>query len=140
MKINPVRLFWKVVRHCHFDRLLAGFLLVFFLGGLVITLSEPSVQHYMDSLWYLFVACTTIGFGDITPVTFPGRAVTILITFYEIVLVAILSGVVVSFYLELINRRDKDTLTAFLDRVEHVSELSREELLQMEENVRKFRK
>jgi hypothetical protein len=33
----------------------------------------------------------------------------------------------------------KNNLKAFLDSVEHVSELSHEELVEMEENVKRFR-
>lgn len=41
------------------------------------------------------------------------------------VLVALFSGVVVSYYLEVVHRREKITATVFLDKMEHLTELVR---------------
>lgn len=139
-RIHPVRLLWRVARKCRFDKILLGFLIVFLLTSLAVFLAEPGVRTFREGIWYTFVACTTIGFGDIAPVTFIGRFMTIIVTIYEIIVVALISGVIVSYYLELIHRTEKDVLVSFMDRLEHLSELDREELREMEEQVREFMK
>ena len=92
----------------------------------------------MDGLWYTFVACTTIGFGDFVAVTLLGRILTVYIALNEILLVAILPGVVVSYYLEVIHRREKESVTMFLDKLEHLPELSQEELKEISEKIKKI--
>ena len=57
----------------------------------------------------------------------------------EILLVAMFSGVVVSYYLEIVRATEKDDLSMFLDKLEHVSELSQEELKEIEDKVRSIR-
>ena len=69
---------------------------------------------------------------------FIGRILTVYIAINEILLVAILSGVVVSYYLEVIHRREKESVTMFLDKLEHLSELSKEELDDISARVKKI--
>jgi len=37
---------------------------------------NPNIIHYEDAIWFSLVSITTTGFGDISPVTLPGRVVT----------------------------------------------------------------
>ncbi|MBR0307686.1 MAG: two pore domain potassium channel family protein [Mogibacterium sp.] len=138
--MKRARLLWAVIKRVRFDKILAGFLCGFFAAALIIMLVEPGIKGYGNALWYTFVACTSIGFGDIVAVTAIGRLVTVLITLYEVVLVALFSGVVVSYYLEVVHRREKFTATVFLDKMEHLTELSPEELKEMQDKAREFSK
>ena len=138
--MKNIRLFWSIVRRCHFENILIGFLISYFIVAGIILAVEPGIDSYGDALWYTFVASTTIGFGDVTALTFSGRLLTVFITVYEILLVALLSGVIISHYLEVIHRREKLTATVFMDKLEHLSELSPRELKEIEDRVRSFRK
>lgn len=132
------RLLWSIVRRTHTDKLLYAFLVNLFVVALFITMAEPQITHYGDGLWYTFVACTTIGFGDFAAVTLIGRILTVYMAVNEILLVAIIPGVVVSYYLEVIHRRERESLTVFLDKLEHLPELSEEELREISERVKKL--
>lgn len=133
------RLLWSVIKRTHTDKLICVFLINMFVVALIITMVEPGINTYEDGLWYTFVACTTIGFGDFTAVTFIGRILTVYMTVNEILLVAIIPGVVVSYYLEVIHRRENETLTIFMDKLEHLPELSREELQEISDKVKKIK-
>lgn len=134
------RTFWNVIKRLHFEKIVIGFVLMFLLTSVVVTVCEPEVQTFRDGMWYTFVACTTIGFGDISAVTFLGRVFTMIITVYEIVLVALLSGVIVSYYLEVIRIRDKEAVQSMLDKLVRVTELSPEELKEIEDKAKEFKK
>lgn len=132
------RLFWAVVRRCKLDKAIFFFLLAFFLFSAVLLRVEPDVQSFGDALWFLFVSCTTIGYGDISAVTTVGRLIVSFMTLYHLVLLALVTGVVVSHYQEVLARREKETITLFLDKLTHLTELSPEELEQIQERVRKL--
>jgi len=58
---------------------LAVFTLLNVILGYVTFLAETSVvnspvQNYVDALWLMLMSSTTIGFGDVYPITFVGRA------------------------------------------------------------------
>ena len=101
---------------------------------------EPDICTYGQAMWYTFVSCTTIGFGDITVSTALSMFLTVYMTLYEIIWIAILSGVIVSHYMEVITRREKMTATKFLDKLEHLPELDKKELQELSNKVREFRK
>ena len=53
--------------------------------------------------------------------------------------VAVISGVVVSYYLEVIHRREQETVTLFLDKLEHLQELSPEELATLSQKIKEHK-
>jgi voltage-gated potassium channel len=134
-----LRTLWSVTKRIGFHKVLAGFAAWFFISAFLIMLVEPGISGYGDAVWYCFVACTSIGFGDLVATTFAGRLLTILLTVYEIVIVAMFSGVVVSYYLEVVHRRENEVITNFLDKMEHLTELSREELQEIQDKIRKYK-
>lgn len=136
--MTNLRLLWYIVKKCHFEKFLLGFVIAFFVSALIIQAVEPGISTYADALWYTFVACTSIGFGDITALTFVGRILTVFIVLYEILLVSLFSGVIVSHYLEVIHRQEQYTATVLLDKLMHLTELSRGELQDIEEKAKEF--
>lgn len=134
--MKNIRMLWSVIKRVKFDGILTGFLVWYVAASVIILLVEPGINRLGDALWYLFVACTSIGFGDLVAVTFVGRLLTVITTVYEIVIVAMFSGVVVSYYLEVVHRREQESVTMFLDKMEHLTELSPEELKQVEDKVK----
>jgi len=50
--------------------------------------------HITDGLWWCIVTITTVGYGDISPVTIPGKLVAICIMFIGLAFYASLTGVI----------------------------------------------
>lgn len=121
-------------------KMFIGFIISYFIVSLVLFLVEPGVKSYGDGLWFCFVSFTTIGFGDITAVTMIGRIMIIFITVYAIVVTAMIPGVVVSYYLEFLKIKENDTISTFLEKLENLSELSKEELDELSERVKQYNK
>lgn len=104
-----------------------------FIGFVLLTeffnlLVEPGIQSYGDSLQFCFTAVTRIGFGDFTATTLIGRIIIVVIVLYGIIVIALIPGVLVSYFTEIMKMKSDESMMLFLDKLEHLSELSKEEL------------
>ena len=81
--MKRLKLFWMVVKRTHMDKLVYAFIFNLLAVAAIIMAVEPGINTYGDGLWYTFVACTTIGFGDFAAVTAIGRILTVYMAIHE---------------------------------------------------------
>ena len=116
-----------------------GFLLLFFVCAGIIWLREPDIRTYGEALWYCYAVVTTIGFGDVVAQYPLSRILSVLLSVSAAVVIALITGVIVNFFNQVTALRQKETVTALMDSLEHLDELEPEELRQISERVRQFR-
>lgn len=118
--------------------ILIGYLCFVLCAALVIMLVDPVVERYTDALWYLYAVISTAGFGDIVVTSGIAKIVSLLVTIYSILVIAIVTGVVVNFYTEVTQLQKKETLTAFVDKLERLDTMSKDELKEISQQVKTF--
>lgn len=75
------------------------------ISALVIFNVEPDTfGTFFDAIYWACVSLTTMGYGDIYPVTVAGRIVTMLSSFVGIAIVALPAGIITAGYMEEINK------------------------------------
>lgn len=99
---------------------------------------EPNITRLFDSIWYCFSVATTIGLGDVLATTLVGRVLSIFLSICSILIIAVVPGVITSYYVESTKLRADESSAKFLDDLEHLPELSKEELTKLSEKVKKF--
>lgn len=78
------------------------------ISALVIFNVEPDTfETFFDAIYWATVSLTTMGYGDIYPVTTAGRLVTMLSSFVGIAIVALPSGIITSGYMNEISKNEK---------------------------------
>lgn len=117
-----------------------GFIASYFICAFLLYLVEPQVTNLGDGLWFCFISYSTIGFGDITAVTPFGRILIIFITVYGMVVLAMVPGVVVSYYMEYLKAKESDTISTFLEKLENLPNLPKSELAEISDRVKEFKK
>lgn len=137
--VKRLHLLFIVLRRSGVYKLLLGFLGVYLACALVVLLAEPNIVRYEDALWFLWAVSTTVGLGDITAVTFPGRIVTVICSLYAILTTAIITGVTVDYFNEERQRQYDASLTMFLDKLERLPELDQDELAAIARKVKRNR-
>ncbi len=137
--MKRLRILKTILVQTHADRLIAGFAAFFLADALLIMLFEPGITNYRDALWYCYAVFSTVGFGDLVAVTIPGRILSILLTLYTLLIVAVVTGVVVAFYNDMVSMKYKASKAELLDKLERLPELSREELADLSERIRRIR-
>jgi len=59
---------------------------------------NPEFATFGDSLWWAVVTLTTVGYGDIVPVTTTGRIAAVMIMFTGVAVLGLLAGSLASFF------------------------------------------
>lgn len=92
-------------------------------GGTFAILEDAPVA---DALWWAIVTMTTVGYGDVFPVTPIGRGVATILMFLGIGLVAVITATVAAYFVEQDEGSELAEVRDRLDRIEALL-LSREE-------------
>lgn len=136
--MNAFRIFRRLVRDTGIYKVVITFVVFFIISAFVILENEPQIETYGDACWYCFALISTCGFGDITVYSVAARVMSAMLSCFAVVVIAMLTGVIVNMYNKLIELRVRGTLTEMMDKLEHLSELSKEELNAISERVKKL--
>lgn len=76
-------------------------LITMILGSIGIYYFElgETVDSYGDALWWSFVTATTVGYGDISPITAPGRIIAAILMLVGIGFIGMLTGTIATFFI-----------------------------------------
>jgi voltage-gated potassium channel len=89
-------------RRFHYVVLLAFATVVFGAMGIYVFEAgvNPSIHTFGDALWWGMVTVTTVGYGDVSPVTLEGRLIAVLLMLIGIGVIGVFTATVASFFLE----------------------------------------
>ncbi len=120
------------------DKIIGSYFIFFFLISIILWKVEPNINNFIDSIWFCFATATTTGYGDISAVSTLGRILTIILSIYSIAVVAIFTAVITSYFMESAKFKAKESARKFIDDIQHLEDLSKEELKELSERVKKF--
>lgn len=103
----------------------ATFLVVLFSCSFIFYAAEhglnPEVANYEDSLWFVLQTITTVGYGDIIPVTGLGRIMGVISMFSALVLTSIVTSVATFSLIEKFREGTEDLTRKTKERVEIIT-------------------
>ena len=77
------------------------------LSAIIVFNVEPdSFSTFFEAIYWSTISLTTVGYGDIYPITALGRTVAMLSSFFGIAIVALPAGIVTAEYLNSIKKED----------------------------------
>ncbi|MBE6587548.1 MAG: potassium channel family protein [Ruminococcaceae bacterium] len=79
---------------------------IFVSAILIFNIEPESFNTFFDAIYWSTVSLTTVGYGDIYPVTVVGRAVAMISSFFGIAIVALPAGIVTAEYMNSIKKED----------------------------------
>jgi voltage-gated potassium channel len=91
-------------------------------AGAVMSLVEPQTVRgdMWDGMWWAVVTATTVGYGDISPSSPPGRLVAVALMLFGIGLTATLAASVAAYFVKQDKGDDMAEVVARLDRMERL--------------------
>lgn len=131
---------WRTIKAVGAQRIFVIYLVFLLADCVVFRVVEPETfTSYGDAIWYCFQIITTIGFGDVVPSTALVRVLSIVVGLSALFVVALLTGVTVSFFNEKMRLRRNESFLEFDHEMEHLTELSPDQLARLEDQYRAFK-
>lgn len=91
--------------------LVIALFLIFTISWIVLQAEQnapgANIKTYHDAVWWAFVTITTVGYGDYYPVTGIGQSMAIILMFFGIGIIGVLSSYLATTFLSLQSRRKK---------------------------------
>ena len=103
---KSIRIIGRVI-HNSKDALIAvctlaiGYILISAL--IIFNVEAESFDNFFDAIYWATVSLTTVGYGDIYPVTTAGRIITMISSMFGIAVVALPAGIITAGYMDAIN-------------------------------------
>ena len=114
-------------------RTILGVLLICIISfGYIFYLAEPQIKTFGDGIWWALVTITTVGYGDITPLTTLGRLVAGTLMFVGLGLIATVTAIVSAKFIA--NYVDHHTNDDVLEKLEELED-EIEKIEEIESNV-----
>ena len=107
---KSVQIISAVIRQQRVPLLAVGSLAVGYvlISALIIFNVEPETfESFFEAVYWATVSLTTVGYGDIYPVTTIGRIVAMVSSFVGIAIVALPAGIITAGYMEQVQNRNK---------------------------------
>ena len=99
--------------------ILAALIFFIFLFGYLFYVSEPDVRDFGDGIWWALVTITTVGYGDITPVTTLGRVVASSLMLLGLGLIATITAIVSAKFIQnFVDHHTNDDVLEKLDEMQ----------------------
>ena len=134
----PIIIFGPSLSHAKLHYGIITLFLIIISGSLVFYVLEvgvnKNVHTIFDALWYTLITITTVGFGDVTPVTIGGKSISVFIIASGVVFVGYLTAVLSSWFI------NKDRDYERFDKLENLITEMKTEIKDLKELIEKQNK
>jgi voltage-gated potassium channel len=117
-----LRMAREALRHRRFHYVLLATAVIVTLGAICIYSVEhgtnKSIATLDDAFWWAIVTTTTVGYGDVSPVTGEGRVVAVVLMLLGIGFLGVLTATITSFFFDQERDAREEELRERLERIE----------------------
>jgi voltage-gated potassium channel len=78
------------------------------LWGVLLSFIDPAIKTPWDGMWWAWETITTVGYGDIVPITFTGRILAIMLMVMGIALISLLTANFSAYFIDKENQSIKN--------------------------------
>ncbi|MCI1722097.1 MAG: ion transporter [Lachnospiraceae bacterium] len=100
---------------------------IFISALIMFTFEQQSFDDYFEALYWATTALTTVGYGDVAPVTWVGRLISMLSSLFGIAVIALPAGIVTAGF---VNEINADTAEQATDDAEDMANAEVQERIQ----------
>ena len=88
------------LKNTRLDEILAILIIVIFGSTMALYLVEPSMTNLLDIFWFVIASVTTVGYGDITPVSVYGKIISIILLIIGVFIFSAITGAISTYFMD----------------------------------------
>lgn len=116
------------ISHRVFNVMFIIFIVYTALSSMLLLIFDSSVSSIGDGIWFTLITSTTVGYGDITPSSVIGRAITILTIIIGVIFVSVFTAFLSSIY-------DRQAYTLTREQIDYAMEKNEEEIKDLKNQI-----
>ncbi|MBO7719562.1 MAG: ion transporter [Methanosphaera sp.] len=129
LKDNNILRFF--VSHRVFNILIIIFILYTAFASILLLFFDPSFSSLGDGIWFTLITSTTVGYGDITPTSVIGRAITIMTIIVGVMFVSIFTAYLSSIY-------DRQSFNRTREQIEDTAEKNEKDMEELKNQINRL--
>ncbi|MBC1912787.1 potassium channel family protein [Listeria booriae] len=119
---------YSFLKEKNLHKVFIALLILLLIIPIPIFILEPGINTYSDAFWWTIVTVTTVGYGDLSPVTIWGRSIAGVLMLLGIGIIGVVTSITTSLFIsserdvskiiadiEKLNEDDKDKLRRYLN-------------------------
>ena len=124
--LKSINTFIEVLANKKFELfiLLLAVTFVTFIGGAVIYVFEahdnPKLHNFFDAIYWSLITISTVGYGDITPVTPEGKVLTMVLIFFGIGFISFATSIIATAFAEKLDQLKADRVVREAKSMENI--------------------
>ena len=79
---------------------MAVFIIIVIGSTLSLYLVDPGMNNIFDDLWFVVVSITTVGYGDITPVSVYGKILSLILLIVGVFIFSAITGAISTYFMD----------------------------------------
>lgn len=108
------------------------------LSSIILFTLDDSFLSVFDSFWYNLVTITGVGYGDITPQSYPGKVIGMLTIIIGVLFISVFTAAMSALYMEKPEERTREALKNHLLETKQENENLKAEINEIKEETRKL--
>lgn len=120
----------------HLFKLLFVILTIYIaVSSVLLIILDDSVDNLGEAVWFIVVTASTVGYGDITPISPMGKGLTILTILIGIIFVAIFTAYLSAVYNEKPGRETREAVFEYMGKIENTNKMYKEEITLLNDKI-----
>lgn len=105
------------------------------LSSFILTEIDPSFTSLFDSFWYNVVTLTGVGYGDITPLSYPGKVMGMLSIIMGVLFVSIFTAAMSALYMEKPEEETRHTVRVYINQLKQRNKVLQGQIDKLDKDI-----